>query len=150
MCINSFGKPQLKKIRIKQKQNFSDETSFFLHNLNSGCKHVTDNKMQVYYALCGVSSTLYKIFPSTVHTFRKPYSSLVALKLSIRNFAKLSVMERFLPFTLFLLLKTLRLSEYLANLTIMSRRLFYVFAHIRRVQSISFTSISISISDLIV
>ena len=38
-----------------------------------------------------MSSTLYKIFPSTVHTFRKPYSSL---NLCIHNSVKLSVMER--------------------------------------------------------
>ena len=50
MCTNSFGKPQLKKkTKIKQKQNFFGETSFFQHNLNSGGKRVTDNKLQVYY-----------------------------------------------------------------------------------------------------
>ena len=46
MCINSFGKLQNKN---KQKQNFFGETSFFQHNLNSGGKRVTDNKLQVYY-----------------------------------------------------------------------------------------------------
>ena len=84
-----------------------------------------------------MSSTLYKIFPTTVHTFRKLYSSVAALNLNIRNFLKLSarilessltsflsVMERFIPFNLFLLLKNLRLSEYLANFTIIGRRLF--------------------------
>ena len=39
--------PNIKKTKIKQKQNFFGETSFFQHNLNSSCKHVTDNKLQV-------------------------------------------------------------------------------------------------------
>ena len=128
MCINSFGKPQHKKTKIKQKQNFSGETSFFQHNLNSGCKRITDKKTAGL--LLGVSSTLYKIFPSTIHTFRKPYSSLAAFNLRIRNFVKLSVMERFLPFNFFLLLKTLHLSEHLAKLTIMGQHLFSDFASI--------------------
>ena len=97
-----------------------------------------------------MSSTLYKIFPSTIHTFRKPYSSLAAFNLRIRNFVKLSVMERFLPFNFFLLLKTLHLSEHLAKLTIMGQHLFSDFASIWWVWSIAFTSRSISISDLIV
>ena len=121
LTCDSFGKPQHKKTKIKQKQNFSGETSFFQHNLNSGCKHITDNNCKL---TSRVSSTLYKIFSLTARTFQKPYSSLAAFNLRIRNFVKFSVMERFLPFNLFLLLKTLRLSEYLANLTIMGQPLF--------------------------
>ena len=59
-------------------------------------------------------------------------------------------MERFLPLNLFLLLKTLSVTKYLANFTIMVWRLFFVFAPIRWVWSISFTSRFISTSDLIV
>ena len=44
--------PNIKKTKIKQKQNFSSKTSFFQQNLNSRCKHVTDNKIQVYYREC--------------------------------------------------------------------------------------------------
>ena len=43
----------IKKTKIKQKQNFSGETSFFQHNLNSGCKHITDNKL--HYRGCHLS-----------------------------------------------------------------------------------------------
>ena len=59
-------------------------------------------------------------------------------------------MERFLPSNIFLLLKTLHLSEYLTNLTIMDQCLFSDFAPIWWVWSVSFTLISISIFDLIV
>ena len=100
--------------------------------------------------LSEVSFTLCMIFPSTVHIFPKPYSSLTAHNLLIHNFVKLSIMKRFLPFNLFLLLKTFYCSEYLTNCTIMGRCLFSVFAPTWWVWLISFTLISISISDLIV
>ena len=41
-----------KNPKIKPKQNFSGQTSFFQHNLNFGYKHITDNKLQVYYREC--------------------------------------------------------------------------------------------------
>ena len=34
---------------MKPKQNFSGQTSFFQHDLNSGCKDVTDDTLEVYY-----------------------------------------------------------------------------------------------------
>ena len=45
-------KPNTKKEKIKPKQNFSGQASFFQHNLNSGCKHVTDDKLQVFCREC--------------------------------------------------------------------------------------------------
>ena len=75
--------------------------------------------------LLGVSSTWYKICLSTAHTFPKPYLSLAPLNLLIGSFVKLSVMERFWPFNLFLLLKTLCLLEYLKNFKVMGRHLWF-------------------------
>ena len=51
MCINSFGKIKDKK-KTKPNQNFSGEMDFFQRNINSRCKHVTDNKLQVCYWEC--------------------------------------------------------------------------------------------------
>ena len=124
MCINSFRKFQHKKTKIKQKQNFSGETSFFQHKSNSSCKHITDNKMQVYYRECHLSCIrfFHRLF---IHFENHTHLSLLSIYASIILF-KLSVLERFLPFNFFLLLKTLRLSEFLSNFPIMGRRLFSV------------------------
>ena len=62
-------------------------------------------------------------------TFRKSYSYLAALNLLIHKFVKLSIIERILPFNLFLLLKTLHLSKHLANYTIMGRH-WFLFWHL--------------------
>ena len=137
MRISSLRKTQHKKRKIKPKQNFSGQASFFQHNLNSGCKHVTDDKLQVFYRECHLPCIrsfhrlfihFEAIFISRCSQFTHPY--FVKLSVSFLNkFCKF--LESFLPFNLFLLLKTLRLSEYLTNFTIMVRRLFSVFAPIR-------------------
>ena len=72
-----------------------------------------------------IDSVVYLVFLSTAHTFPKPYLSLAPLNLLIVSFVKLSVMERFLPFNLFLLLKTLHLLEYLENFKVMGQRLWF-------------------------
>ena len=129
MCVNSFGKPQHKKTKIKQKQNVSGKTSFFQHNLNSSCKHVTDNKLQVYYRGCHLPC-IRSFHRLSIYFENHIHLSLLLIYASVSSSSS-QAMERFLPFNLFLLLKTLRLSEYLANLTVMGQRLFFDFAPIR-------------------
>ena len=82
MCINSFGKFQHKKTKIKQKQNFSGETSFFQHKSNSSCKHITDNKMQVYYRECHLSCIrfFHRLF---IHFENHTHLSLLSIYASI-------------------------------------------------------------------
>ena len=48
--------PNIKKTKIKTKQNFSGQ-SFFLYNVNSGSEHITDNKLQVCYQECHLPCT---------------------------------------------------------------------------------------------
>ena len=48
---------------------------------------------------------MYKIFPSTVHTFRKPYSSLAALNLRIHNFVQALSIGKILTFQLLLVIE---------------------------------------------
>ena len=37
---------------IPSENPYIKKQKFLQHNLNSGCKHVTDNKLQVYYRQC--------------------------------------------------------------------------------------------------
>ena len=99
-----------------------------------------------------IESIIYLVYDLSIDCsyIPKPYSSLTAHNLLIHNFVNLSIMKRFLPFNLFLLLKTFYCSEHLTNFTIMGRCLFSVSAPTWWVWSISFTLISVSISDLIV
>ena len=67
---------------------------------------------------------LYKIFPSDVHTFVNPCSTLALFRISIRCGVKLSVILTLDPFRFFLLEKTVSLTLYLLSFTIIGLGLF--------------------------